>query len=101
MYGNTVHKGEIMESISVNQFRENLKSYVEQTVNEHQPIKVTRRAGEDFVVMSADDWEREQETLHILQNSSLMKQLAESMATHEKSSGYKPTEEQLNEIASF
>jgi toxin YoeB len=50
----------IMNSISVNQFRDNLKTYVEQTVNEHEPIKVTRRAGEDFIVMSADDWEREQ-----------------------------------------
>ena len=55
-----------MDSISVNQFRDNLKSYVEQTVNEHQPIKVTRRAGDAFIVMSAEEWEREQETLHVL-----------------------------------
>ena len=91
----------IMNSISVNQFRDNLKTYVEQTVNEHEPIKVTRRAGEDFIVMSADDWEREQETLHILQSSNLMKQIADSMSTHESNKGYKPTEEQLNEITSL
>jgi len=90
-----------MDSISVNQFRDNLKTYVEQTVSEHEPIKVTRRAGDDFVVMSADDWEREQETLHILQSSSLMKQIAESMATHQDNTGHKPTQEQLNEITSF
>lgn len=90
-----------MDSISVNQFRDNLKAYVEKTVSEHVPIKVTRRAGDDFVIMSAEDWEREQETLHILQNTSLMKQLADSMETHRKNSGYKPTEEQLNEISSF
>jgi len=87
-----------MNSISVNQFRDNLKTYVEQTVSEHEPIKVTRRAGEDFIVMSADDWEREQETLHILQSSNLMKQIADSMNTHESNKGYKPTQEQLNEI---
>ena len=91
----------IMDSISVNQFRDNLKAYVEQTVSEHEPIKVTRRAGDDFVVMSADDWEREQETLHILQSSNLMKQIAESMATHQTNTGYKPTQEQLNETTSF
>ena len=91
----------MMNSISVNQFRDNLKAYVEQTVSEHEPIKVTRRAGDDFIVMSAEDWDREQETLHILQNTSLMKQLADSMETHNKKSGYKPTEEQLNEITSF
>ncbi len=90
-----------MDSISVNQFRDNLKTYVEQTVSEHEPIKVTRRAGDDFVVMSADDWEREQETLHILQSSNLIKQIAESMATHQDNTGYKPTQEQLNEITSF
>ena len=90
-----------MNSISVNQFRDNLKTYVEQTVSEHEPIKVTRRAGEDFIVISADDWEREQETLHILQSSSLMKQIAESMSTHESSKGYTPTKEQLDEITSL
>ena len=90
-----------MNSISVNQFRDNLKSYVEQTVSNHEPIKVTRRAGEDFVVMSADDWEREQETLHILQSNDLMKQIPESMSTHQRTEGYTPTQEQLDEITSI
>ena len=102
MYGITVHKyGLVMNSISVNQFRDNLKKYVEQTVNEHEPIKVTRRAGEDFIVMSADDWERDQETLHVLQSSTLMQQIAESMNTHESNKGYKPTQEQLDEITNI
>ena len=91
----------IMNSISVNQFRDNLKTYVEQTISEHKPIKITRRAGEDFIVMSADDWEREQETLHILQSSHLMKQILESVGTHESNKGYKPTKEQLDEIISL
>jgi len=87
-----------MDSISVNKFRDNLKSFVEQVVNNHVPLKVTRRSGEDFVVMSAEDWERERETLHVLQNSSLMQQIADSLGTHAKSRGYKPNEEQMNEI---
>jgi antitoxin YefM len=90
-----------MNSISVNQFRDNLKTYVEQTVSEHEPIKVTRRAGEDFIVMSADDWEREQETLHVLQSSYLMTQIAESMGTNKSNKGYKPTKVQLDEITSI
>jgi len=61
-----------MDTISVNKFRENLKSFVEQVITQHLPIKVTRRAGEDFVVISAEDWEREQETLYVLQNNNLM-----------------------------
>ncbi len=87
-----------MDSISVNKFRDNLKSFVEQVVNDHTPIKVTRRSGDDFIVMSAEDWEREQETLHVLQNNSLMLQIADSLATHAKGNGYKPSEEQINEI---
>lgn len=90
-----------MNSISVNQFRDNLKTYVEQTVSKHEPLKVTRRAGDDFVVMSADDWEREQETLHVLQSNSLMKQIADSMKTHTTNKGYKPTQEQLDEITNL
>ena len=65
-----------MNSISVNQFREKLKNFVETVIQEHQPLKVTRRNGEDFVVISAEDWEREQETLYVLQNQSLMKQIS-------------------------
>lgn len=87
-----------MDSVSVNRFRDNLKAFVEQAVSNHTPLKVTRRSGEAFVVMSADDWEREQETLYVLQNSSLMSQLAESAATHTQGAGYTPTEEEINEI---
>ena len=87
-----------MDSISVNKFRDNLKSFVEQVVNQHIPIKVTRRAGDDFIVVGADDWEREQETLYVLQNSDLIKQISASIATHTKDLGYRPTAEELDEI---
>ncbi len=87
-----------MDSVSVNKFRENLKTYVEQVVTDHVPLKVTRRSGEDFVVVSADDWEREQETLLVLQNQSLMKQIAASTQTHNKQAGYRPTQDQMDEI---
>ncbi len=87
-----------MDTVSVNKFRDNLKSFVEQVVNKHMPIKVTRRAGQDFVVVSADDWEREQETLYVLQNNALMKQIAASMSSHLQGMGYRPTTEEVDEI---
>ncbi|VAW55420.1 RelB/StbD replicon stabilization protein (antitoxin to RelE/StbE) [hydrothermal vent metagenome] len=87
-----------MNSVSVNKFRDNLKSFVEQVVTEHLPLKVTRRSGDDFVVLSADDWEREQETLYVLQNNDLMKQIAASVSTNAKNKGYKPTAGELDEI---
>ncbi len=87
-----------MDSISVNKFRDNLKSFVEQVAKQHIPIKVTRRNGEDFVVISADDWEREQETLYVIQNNNLMKQIAVSLASHNNANGYTPTTEEVDEI---
>jgi antitoxin YefM len=87
-----------MDTIGVNRFRDNLKSLVEQVVNRHEPLKVTRRAGEAFIVLSADDWEREQETLYVLQNRDLMQQIAASLETHSRGQGYKPTKEQMNAI---
>lgn len=87
-----------MDTVSVNKFRDNLKRFVEQVVNQHMPIRVTRRTGEDFVVVSADDWEREQETLYVLQNNALMKQIAASASTHTHGEGYRPTTEEVDEI---
>jgi len=87
-----------MHELSVNKFRANIKSYVDQAISEHEPIKVRRRAGRDFIVLSAEDWEQEQETLYVLQNSSLMKQIAESIVTYNAGTGYKPTDKELNEI---
>lgn len=103
MYGISVHQLKIiqMDSISVNQFREKLKHCVEKVIQEHQPLKVTRRNGEDFVVISAEDWERERETLYVLQNNSLIQQITESQLTHNSSRGYKPSDEELNEIVSI
>ena len=89
-----------MNSISVNHFRDNLRKYVEDVALNHEPLKVTRRKGEDFVVISAEDWERQEETVFVLQNSSLMKQIFASLKTHETNQGYTPTPEELHEINS-
>lgn len=71
-----------MNSVNVSQFRDTLEDYVEKVINEHNPLKVTRQNGKDFIVVSAEDWEQEQETLYVLQNTNLMQQIAKSMTTH-------------------
>ena len=90
-----------MIELSVNKFRSNLKYFVDQAIDEHEPVKITRRKGRDFIVISAEDWEREQETVNVLQNSSLMKQISESLKTHNTGEGYKPSEKEINEINSL
>ena len=87
-----------MDSVSVNKFRDNLKSLVDQVISRHAPLKVTRRGGEGFVVISTEDWEREQETLYVLQNNALMEQIAASSTTHARGEGHKASKEALDEI---
>jgi antitoxin YefM len=87
-----------VDSVSVNQFRDHLKTLVDQALDRHQPLKVTRRGGGDFVVIGAEEWEREQETLFVLQNGNLMRQIADSLQTHAQSSGYRPTPEEVDAI---
>ena len=90
-----------MIELSVNKFRANLKDFVDKAIEEHQPIRVNRREGKDFIIVSAEDWEREQETLYVLRNKSLMRQIAESSLSYQNSSGYQPNLEQLEEINRF
>jgi antitoxin YefM len=87
-----------MDSVSVNRFRDNLKSLVDQVISRHDPLKVTRRGGEDFVVVSAEDWEREQETLYVLQNTALMQQIAASSASHARGKGRHADKDVMDEI---
>lgn len=99
LYGISVHLMALkMDTVSVNKFRENLKRFIEKSLGSHEPLRVTRRSGGDFVVIGAEDWEREQETLYVLQNNSLMKQIADSVKTHSERQGYTPTQEQMDEI---
>jgi antitoxin YefM len=87
-----------METITVNQFRDNLRKYVEKVLADHEPLKISRRNGRAFVVIGAEDWEREQETLYVLQNPSLMAQIARSAETYALGTGHRPTPEELGEI---
>lgn len=99
MYGYSVRqRARAVDTVTVNKFRDNLREHVEKVVSHHEPLKVTRRNGEDFVVISMEDWEREQETLYVLENALLMAQIARSAETYAASIGYRPTPEQMDEI---
>ena len=90
-----------MREITVNKFRANLKNCVDTTHTEHEPLWVTRKRGKDFVVIAAEDWQQMQETLYVLQNSSLMQQIKQSNQSHGQQKGYQPTKAELDEINNF
>ena len=87
-----------MREITVNEFRARLKTSVDTVIEDHAPLRVTRRAGRDFVVVGAEDWESEQETLYVLQSQSLMRQIAQSLRSHQEGKGYTPTPEELDAL---
>ena len=90
-----------MPHISVNQFRDNLKHYAELATKNHEVITVSRRNGEDIVIMSAEDWSGIEETFFVLQNTQLMSQIQHSIDTHTKGQGHHLSPEETNEINRF
>ena len=67
-----------MREITVNKFRTALKDFADQAIFDHEPLRVTRKQGQDFVIIGAEDWEQLQETVYVLQNTALMGQIKQS-----------------------
>ncbi|MBF0426468.1 MAG: type II toxin-antitoxin system Phd/YefM family antitoxin [Magnetococcales bacterium] len=61
-----------MNQVTANFFRDHLKSMVDEVVEGHTPLRVSRRSGGDFVVLSADDWAAIEETLYLNQFPGLV-----------------------------
>ena len=55
----------MMDEISANEFRANLKRMVDRVIEDHRVLRVKRRRGGDFVVLSADDWSGIEETIYL------------------------------------
>ena len=87
-----------MKELPFNKFISNIKSFVDQAIKDKQQLKILRRSGRDFIVVPVEDWENEQETIYVLQNFSLMQQIADSDDSHESNIGYIPQKDELNEI---
>lgn len=68
-----------MREMTFHEFQSRLGEAVEQVIEDREPLRIKRRGGQDFVVISAAEWEREQETVYVLQNKSLMEQIGRSL----------------------
>ena len=87
-----------MRELPFSKFISNIKLYVDQAIKDKQQLKILRRSGRDFIVVSVEDWENERETIYVLQNYSIMEQIADSEDSHESNTGYIPQKEEINEI---
>ncbi len=87
-----------MEVMTYSSFREKLASVLDSVSNDSLVVKITRQNGKAAVVMSLEDWERDQETLYVLQNKPLMRQITESFQTHQAGVGHVASKDELDEI---
>ena len=54
-----------MREVTANEFRQTLKSKVDECISNHEVLYVRRRKGGDFVVLGEEDWRAVEETLYL------------------------------------
>lgn len=68
-----------MEITTYSKFRENMKSYLDDVVNDQKALYVTRANGEDVVVLSKSDYESMQETYYLMSSPKNAERLMEAL----------------------
>jgi antitoxin YefM len=69
--------------ISYSEVRKSLKSYLEQVCIEHTPLLVTRRNGENVMILSEDDYRSLEETAYLSRSPKNLRRLLESLSRKE------------------
>ena len=76
-----------MEITTYSNFRKNLKALMDRVFESKAPLFVTRSNGEDMVVLSMDEFNSMQETLHLLRSPRNAQRLNESIDELESGGG--------------
>ena len=69
-----------MRALNYSEVRENLKSIMDRVCSDHEPLVVTRRRGENLVLISQEDYESFIETDYLLSSPANASHLLESLA---------------------
>jgi antitoxin YefM len=78
-----------MEVTTYSNFRKNLKSHLDDVVNDQKPLYVTRANGEDVVVLSKSDYEGLQETYYLMSSPKNAERLLHAIDEANKGLGVK------------
>lgn len=84
-----------MEVTSYTNFRQNLKSFMDQVFQNSAPLYITRSNGEDMVVLSKSDYESLQETLYLLSSPANARRLEEGVRQYQSGETVSKTLEEL------
>ena len=66
-------------TISLDRFRSGLKSVCDRVCLDHEPVLVTRRNGDDVVVISKEDYSAMLETFYLMRSPANAKRLNEAV----------------------
>lgn len=80
-----------MEAINYTEFRQNLASYLNKVEDDRIPLLVSRSNGRKIVVMSFDDYQTNEATLHLTSSQENIKVLNEAIAELEAGGGAEVT----------
>lgn len=69
-----------MAHVGFTEFRQKLAAHFDEVARSHAPLVVTRRKGASMVVMSEEEYEAMQETLHLLASPANAARIMASIA---------------------
>ena len=69
-----------MDVLTYSETRANLKSVMDRVVDDHVPVVVARRRTRSVVMVSLEDWNAMEATMHLLSTPANAKALRESIA---------------------
>jgi len=68
-----------MESITYSEFRRKLADTMDRVADDRAPVLITRRGGRPAVLLSVEDYESYEETLHLLRSPRNAARLEEAI----------------------
>lgn len=76
-----------MDAVNYSELRKNLQSVLDKVCNNHEPVIVTRRNGDNLVLLSYEDYSAIEETAYLLRSPKNAKRLRESIESFNKDQG--------------
>ena len=69
----------LRDAISVSQLRQHIKSVLDELASTRQPLRITRRNGEDMVVLPLSDYESLDQTAYLLRSPANAEKLDQAI----------------------
>jgi antitoxin YefM len=76
-----------MNAINYSELRKNLKAIMDTIISNHEPVIITRRNGDNVVMVSYEDYAAIEETAYLLKSPENAKRLRESIKSFGEGKG--------------